>query len=172
CEWVGLDDRVRLHHEDATAMSFAPESFDRAYMLHVGMNIPDKRALAADVYRVLRPGAILGIYDVMRVGPGELEYPVPWASAAAGSALATAHEYRQAAEAAGFRVLEERDRRAFALEFFARMRERIEAAGGPPPLGLHVILGARAPEKLRNMVAGIASGAIAPVELLLQKVGG
>jgi ubiquinone/menaquinone biosynthesis C-methylase UbiE len=61
-------------------MPFPDRSFDGAYMLHVGMNIEDKEKLASEVARVLRPGSVFGIYDVMRTGPGELAYPVPWAA--------------------------------------------------------------------------------------------
>jgi ubiquinone/menaquinone biosynthesis C-methylase UbiE len=70
-------------------MLFESGAFDAAYMLHVGMNIADKRQLCADVHRVLRPGACFGIYDLMRTGAGELEYPVPWASVPEISAVAS-----------------------------------------------------------------------------------
>jgi ubiquinone/menaquinone biosynthesis C-methylase UbiE len=63
-------------------MPFAERSFDGAYMLHVGMNIEDKEKLASEVARVLRPRSSFGIYDVMRTGPGDLAYRVPWASPA------------------------------------------------------------------------------------------
>jgi ubiquinone/menaquinone biosynthesis C-methylase UbiE len=49
-------------------------------MMHVGMNIEDKDGLFAEIYRVLRPGAAFGVYDVMRQKDGGLAYPVPWAA--------------------------------------------------------------------------------------------
>ena len=33
-----------------------------------------------EAQRVLRPGDVFGIYDVMREGEGDLSFPVPWAS--------------------------------------------------------------------------------------------
>lgn len=39
CDWAGLSGQVKLHQGDATEMPFADESFDAAFMLHVGMNI-------------------------------------------------------------------------------------------------------------------------------------
>jgi SAM-dependent methyltransferase len=42
CEWVGLDSRISLGQGSALAMPFANRVFDRAYMLHVAMNIVDK----------------------------------------------------------------------------------------------------------------------------------
>jgi SAM-dependent methyltransferase len=82
-EWVGLHQHISLHQGSAVAMPFADSSFDGAYMLHVGMNIVDKEKLGLEVARVLRPGSLFGIYDVMQTGPGELAYPVPWAQARA-----------------------------------------------------------------------------------------
>jgi SAM-dependent methyltransferase len=67
--WVGLHDRISLHQGSALAMPFTEDTFDGAYMLHVGMNIENKEQLAAEVLRVLRPGALFGIYDVNTAGP-------------------------------------------------------------------------------------------------------
>ena len=78
CKWVGPHKRVFLQEGSALAMPFAERSFDGAYMLHVGMNIEDKEKLADEVARVLRSGSVFGIYDVMRTGPGDLAFPVPW----------------------------------------------------------------------------------------------
>ena len=171
CDWVGLGDRVSLQEGSAGDMPFESGAFDAAYMLHVGMNIADKRQLCADVYRVLRPGACFGIYDLMRTGEGELQYPVPWASIHETSALAAPDEYRGALESAGFTLTAERDRRDVALEFFANLRARTMGAGGPAPLGLHILMGDTTPLKIANMVAGISSGTLAPVELVARKAG-
>jgi hypothetical protein len=70
---------------------------------------------------------------------------------------------------AGFEVTKERDRREFAAEFFAALRERTEAAGGPPPLGLHILLGETAALKVRNMVDNVAAGRVSPVEMIARK---
>ena len=85
CGWVGLNDRISLHQGSALSMPFADGAFDGAYMLHVGMNIEDRAKLCSEVHRVLRPGSLFGIYDVMKTGDGELTYPVPWATTAASS---------------------------------------------------------------------------------------
>ncbi len=169
CEWVGLDHLVSLEHGSVTAMPFDDEVFDKAYVMHVGMNIEDKQSLISELHRVLKPGGRMGIYDVMRTGDGELVFPVPWASEDALSFLASPEEYRQALDEAGFRVVADRNRRDFALDFFARLQARVAEAGGPPPLGLHLLMGASAPDKIRNMVANIAEGRIAPVEIVAEK---
>jgi ubiquinone/menaquinone biosynthesis C-methylase UbiE len=169
CRWVGLQDRISLHHGSAISLPFQDSAFNGAYMLHVGMNIPEKTTLCSEVARVLRPNSRFGIYDVMRTGDGELMYPVPWAATPDMSMLAAPVHYRSALEAAGFMVTAERNRRDFALAFFHQMRAKISAAGGPPPLGLHILMGASAAEKVKNMINNIAAGRIAPVELIAQK---
>jgi ubiquinone/menaquinone biosynthesis C-methylase UbiE len=169
CKWVGLDQRITLHQGSALAMPFTESSFDGAYMLHVGMNIEDKEKLADEVARVLRPGCVFGIYDVMRTGPGDLSFPVPWATTTDLSAVADSDRYKSALQKAGFNILAERNRRDFALAFFADLRAKTAAAGGPPPLGLHVLMGKNTPEKVQNMIDNISKGRIAPVELIARK---
>ena len=169
CGWVGLNDRISLHQGSALSMPFADGAFDGAYMLHVGMNIEDKAKLCSEVHRVLRPGSLFGIYDVMKAGAGELSYPMPWATTAASSFVVDPAQYRSALQAAGFAVIAELNRRDFAITFFDQFRAKTMAAGGPPPLGLHLLMGRNAPDKIQNMIQNVASGYIAPVELIARK---
>ena len=166
CDWVGLSGQVELHQGDATAMPFTDQSFDAAFMLHVGMNIANKAGLFAEVYRLIKPAGMFGVYDVMQTSDEPLSYPVPWSSVPGTSALATRQQYTEALELAGFDVLKIRDRREFAAEFFAETRRRVEQAGGAPPLGVHIAMGESAPVKISNMVENIAAGRISPVEII------
>ncbi len=170
CAWVGLAGRVDLSHGSALAMPFVSAHFDAAIMLHVGMNIADKAGLFAEVNRVLRPGGTFGVYDIMRTSDDPLVYPVPWATVPETSAVAAPQDYRKALADSGFEMTSERDRRDFAAAFFAALRKRIDAAGGPPPLGLHILLGETAAIKIRNMVDNVAAGRVAPVEMIARKL--
>lgn len=169
CRWVKLDERITLRRENALSMSFQNEIFDGGYMMHVGMNIADKARLFAEVFRVLRPGSPFGVYDVMRIKDGELAYPVPWATESSTSALATPDQYRQALSEAGFKVAEENNRRDFALNYFQALRAKTEASGGPPPLGLHILMKESRVEKVKNMIENITANYIAPVEIIARK---
>ena len=40
------------------------------------------------------------------------------------------------------------------------------AAGAPAPLGLHIVMGASAGQKVKNMMGDIGAGLIAPTELI------
>jgi len=170
CGWVGLDKKVTLQQGSALSLPFEDNTFDGAYMLHVGMNIDDKAALFEEINRVLKPGARFGVYDIMRIEDGELTYPVPWASEATTSSLATPAQYREQLQQVGFEVSAEDNRRDFALEFFKQMQAKVQAAGGPPPLGLHTLMQDSTPVKLKNMVDNIAANRIAPVEMIATKI--
>ena len=167
--WTGLHDRVKAQTASALSLPFADGAFDGAYMLHVGMNIADKRPLCAEVARVLRKGARFGIYDIMRTGDGELTFPMPWAASAATSAVAPLSEYRAALTAAGFRILAEENRREFGIAYFEEVRRRMAAAAAPPPLGPQIVMGPSMTEKIKNLVASLSAGRIAPVEIVAEK---
>ncbi len=167
---VGLDGQVAYKQSSALALPFEAASFDGAYMLHVGMNIEDKAALFREVRRVLKQGGTFGIYDVMREEAGELGFPVPWASAAPTSFVEDAGHYRRALEAAGFAVEKTRSRRDFAMEFFRQMRAAAAQGNGPSPLGLHIVMGRTAPQKVANMIDNLERGLISPTEIIARAV--
>ncbi len=168
CGWVGLNRRIDLHQGSALDMPFPPDSHDGGYMMHVGMNIAEKSDLFAEIHRVLKPGSLFGVYDVMRTGGGDLTYPLPWASDADFSFVETLEVYESALADAGFDVVNVRERGEFALEFFKELRAAA-AASGPQPLGLHIVLGETAAVKIKNLVGNITAGHIAPVEMIAKK---
>ena len=168
--WLKLDKHVSLHQGSALSMPFDDKSFDGAFMLHVGMNIEDKAQLFKEIFRVLKPGTSIGVYDVMRNNDGELIYPVPWATDESTSYLVSPNQYKGALEKAGFKVSKENNRREFALEFFKKLREETEARGGPPPLGLHTLMQESTATKIKNMIHNITEGYIAPVEIIAHKI--
>ena len=79
---LGLAERVSFEQGDALAMPFGDAVFDCAYSMNVSMNIADKRALYREIHRMLRPGAWLGLSEVVQGPGGEPDYPTPWARTA------------------------------------------------------------------------------------------
>lgn len=169
CEWTGLADKVTLQVGSALSSGFPDDRFDAACMLHVGMNIEDKEGLCKEMARILKPGAQFGIYDVMRIGPGDIAYPVPWASSAEMSFLAGQDVYTSALAKAGFEIEQEYNQLEFALQFMAALKKKNAENNGPPPLGLQLIMGEAAPVKVKNMVQAMADGIVAPIEIIASK---
>jgi SAM-dependent methyltransferase len=165
---MGLSEKVAFRRAHADRLDFPNGAFDVVTMLHVGMNIADKPAAFAAVHRVLRPGGFFAIYDIMRLGEGDLSFPVPWASAPEGSFVERPEAYRAALALAGFTPVSERDRRDFAIAFFAALRARM-AQSGPPALSLNIVLGPEARQKGANMVANVTAGLLGPVEIIVRK---
>lgn len=166
---TGLADRATFQVGSATALPFADHSFDAATVLHVGMNIPDKAALFAEAARVVRPGSLFAVYDAMRLAPGELAFPMPWARSAETSFVAGRADYRRGLEAAGFEIVADDDRRELALDMFAQMRARMTSGEPPPPLSLLTLVGPEAPAMFANLAAAVGAGIVAPVRMLARR---
>lgn len=164
---TGLADKVAFEIANALAMPFENETFDAAVTFHVAMNIPDRAGLYGEIARVMKPGATLCIYDVMKKNDEDIEFPMPWAQTRETSHLTTPEEMRVLLGDAGFDVVEVEDRTDLALEF---LRQGLtKKADGPPPLGIHLVLGATAKEKFGNALNGIERGRIAPVQIIARR---
>ena len=159
-----LDGLVEFRQASALQLPFVAGTFDRAYMIHVGMNIADRSGIFQEVRRVLKPAGLFTVFDIMRTGDGPIRYPVPWALAEETSFVATAKDYRDALQLAGFRIAQERGRGPFSIEFTERMMARM-AQGGPPALGLHLLMGEKTPLMVKNILAMMKEGILEPVEL-------
>ena len=166
---LGLQDKVAFKTASATDLPFEDASFDLATMFHVGMNIADKKALFANVARVLAPGGTFALYDVMATSePCVIPFPVPWAERAELSAVMPPETYRAAGTATGLTLKAERSRLDFALGYFKKVFDHV-AVHGMPPVGIHLLMRDTAPQKLKNFVAAMKDGQIAPFEMIFQK---
>ena len=159
-----LDALAEFRQGSAFELPFERDTFDRAYMIHVGMNIADKAGIFREVRRVLKAAGLFTAFDIMRIGDGPIRYPVPWALTEETSFVGKVKDYRDALQNAGFRVTQERRRGPFAMEFTERVKARM-AQGGPPALGLHLLMGEKAPIMAGNMLAMMKEGVLEPVEL-------
>ena len=173
----GLTRRTKLKHlvefvqSSALNMAFPTETFDRANMIHVGMNIADKAGVFREVWRVLKPGGIFAIFDILRARNDKMAYAVPWATSDETSFVADVSSYRDALQKAGFRVERERNRKAFAIEFIERSIAR-SAQSGQPALSLQLLMGDLAPVMIKNVLAMMKQGLLEPGELYARAVCG
>ena len=163
--WTGLADRTTFRVGDACALPFDDDSFDAAVTIHAAMNIPDKPAVYRQARRVLRPGGVFAIYDVLQGEGGEVLFPVPWARDSTISHLATPEEMRTMLASEGFEVAEEVDSTEASLEWFRSLAARI-AQSGPPPVGFSVFLGGDFPQMAANQVVNLTERRIRTVSYL------
>ena len=157
---VGLEDRADFLATPGESLPFEQHAFDRAVMVHVGMNIPDKQAVFAEVHRVLEPGGVFGLYEQMRTADGELTYPLPWAEDARSSFVETVDQYAEALVSAGFTVEEIEDRTASTL--------------GPPadgPLSPAAVFGPVFVQRVGHNVQATRAGLLGAIVVLARAEG-
>lgn len=163
--WTGLDGRTTFRVGDACDLPFDDDSFDAAMTIHAVMNIPDKPAVYSEAHRVLRPGGVFAIYDVLQGEGGEVRFPVPWARVPSISHLASPQEMRDMLTAAGFDLLDETDSTEASLDWFRALSASI-AEDGPPPVSFAVFLGDDFPQMAANQVVNLSERRIRTVSYL------
>jgi len=131
-EWVGLSRLVGCRQGDATSLPFADNEFDAAITIHVAMNIPAKDRVYAEAHRVLKPGGIFTVYDILQGDGGEVLFPVPWAREPNISFLATPDEMMNLLANAGFEILKTHDSTEAGHQWFAEAVNHLKTAERPP----------------------------------------
>ena len=156
---VGLSDRVELHQGSALEIQFDDEQFDIVWTEHVQMNIADKNKFYSEIARVLKPGGRFVFHDIFR-GTGDSPfYPLPWAEHESYSFLATEEETLEVFDQVGLTIDQWNVKIQESLEFFNTVIARIEA-DGLPPLGIHLLMGDNARDKLQNYIQNLTGDRI------------
>lgn len=167
---VGLSDRVSFQHGDAQAMPFHDQSFDLALTQHASMNIPDKRRLYQEVFRVLRSGGRFIIHDHMAGPVQPIHFPVPWARDETINHLIAPEEARALLREVGFRerVWENRDDETAA--WFRERLARLDAAGPSAiPFGLRLAQGPDFDAMLRVQARNVEERRVSTVLAVLDR---
>jgi len=144
-ERCNLTDRVVLQVGNALDLPYRNETFDVVWCQNVAMNVSDKAALLAGVYRVLKPGGLFTSTEYS-VGPGgDIIFPVPWAYDASINFLNSEDVMRARYQSAGFRILEWMNYSNSVIENYERM-----LSAPPNKLTNRLILGDDASDRQRN----------------------
>jgi SAM-dependent methyltransferase len=165
---IGLAHLVDYRQGDATKLPFDDQSFDVVWTEHVAMNIPDKARLYAEMYRVLKPGGTLAIYDVLAGPSGPVLFPVPWARTPDTSFLVQPSELDRLLREAGFTIADWSDTTEAARAWFVSLAEKIRREG-LPPLGFHLLLGADFQAMAQNQGRNLQEGRIVLGQVVARK---
>jgi ubiquinone/menaquinone biosynthesis C-methylase UbiE len=165
---LGLDRLVSYRTANALDMPFEDMHFDVLWTQHTAMNISEKDRLYHEMYRVLKPGGHLAIYDIIASPGGDVYFPLPWARDPSISFLATGDELRHLIEAAGFNILSWRDTTDVGLDWFAAKSAQIKKEG-KPIVGYHLLLGDDFPQMARNQLRSFKENRMALLQVIAKR---
>lgn len=164
-EMTGLEEKTTFYEASALELPFSEGEFDIVWMEHVQMNIPSKDQLIDEIKRVLRPDGVFVFHEIFSASEAEPHFPVPWADVSSGSFLVPAEDFRNTLENAGLDVMQWEDVSQPSIEWFDAVTDQL-AESGPPPLGLHLLMGEAAPTKLGNVGKNLKENRICVVKSL------
>lgn len=173
-EAAGLSDRIDIVEVSPGPFPFEDESFDIVFSKDSIIHIPDKEALAAEVFRVLKPGGWFAASDWLISHDGD---PSPDMAAYIALedldfAMASPARYKTALDGAGFRNVRLTNRNRWYAEvakaeldrFTGPERAAFEAAHGADLIASSI-------ETWTAMIGVLGSGEHCPHHLLAQKPG-
>ncbi|MGI1663747.1 methyltransferase domain-containing protein [Palleronia sp. KMU-117] len=169
---AGLDDRIGLVKVAPGPLPFPPGTFEIVFSKDSIVHIPDKHAMAAEVFRVLKPGGWFVASDWLighdgAPSPQMADYIT---SEGLDFGMASPARYRGALEAAGFTDIRIESRNAWYRE---EARRELERMRGPWRKGAEAELGAdfvaHNIEIWERMVPVLESGEHCPTHLHARK---
>ncbi len=166
---VGLSSRVTYHHGNALDMPFQDGSFDVVWTQHASMNIPDKTRLYGEIWRVLRPGGLLALYDVLAGPGGPLDFPVPFAREPSSCFLITPDELRELLEKTSFGIVSWRDASEAARAWFREFAPAVPQQGDSPVPGFQVMMGPDFPVMVQNQIRHLNERRIILIEAVANR---
>lgn len=165
---LGLDSRVSYQHGNALEIPFEDAFFDLLWTQHTAMNIADKNRLYSEMWRVLKPGGALAVYDILAGTGGPVCYPVPWARGPSTSFLLSPDQMRDKLENTGFKIQTWRDTTETGRSWFRHLEDKIRAEGSPL-LGIHLLLGPDFRLMAQNQLRNLEENRIALIEAVVRR---
>ncbi len=160
-----LDDRTEFKAANALDLPFEDGTFDLAWCQNISMNIPDKDALYAETFRVLKRGGKIAAVEIVTGEGGEPLYPLPWARDPAISFVASEAAMKSSLEHAGFQLLKWRDTTSDAVAISRNPVEQTRRS----KLGVALVAGADFSTRSANLAQCLSDGRYRSVLFVAQR---
>lgn len=154
---VGMADACRFVQGSAVALPFEPQCFDAVWSQNMMMNVEDKAAFFAEVFRVLEPGGTFA-FEAVVAGNGEpVVLPAFWAARPEHNFLVTYDSLERLLETAGLARVALEDTTAHVIEM-AHKRRAALASEDPAELTIAVIVPDDVQVKMANALLNNVEG--------------
>lgn len=165
---LNMQERVKFHAASALELPFEDNAFDGAWLIQMNMNVENKPGLLQEVYRVIKPGGRVVLYEVCGNKNTPVYFPVPWAQDSSMSFLVPPESFRDVIISSGFEIEAWNDKTDLAQQAFAHMTE---PKGEPilPELGVHMLVGNDILTKAYNLRRNLDDERVSLIETVAVK---
>lgn len=154
---LGLD--INFQQANALELPFKNNLYDVVWTQHVQMNIENKAQFYSEIKRVSKPGGLFLYYDIFEKNGEGIDFPVPWADDNSISFLFNTRKLDEELGQLGMEKIQSKDQTKKGIEFFEAIISQLDI-NGPPKIGLHLLMGDSAREKLGNVLKALKEGKI------------
>ncbi len=166
---TGISDSTGFVCASALEIPLQSKKFDMIWLEHVQMNIMNKPRLVSELYRVLKQGGKLIMYEVFQSGKRAPEYPLPWAETSDFSFLISQDKMKQLLITSGFMVLKWHDTLEEIIKWIEMRRIRQPDSDKPVP-GVNLLMGDRADEKVKHFIDAVMDKRLTVITGVLKKL--
>ncbi len=168
---TGMDDVIRYIPGNIMDTGLEDASFDAVWCQHTLMNIRDKEKVFSEFNRILKPGGVVVLHEIVRGSNAPIHLPVPWADRHTISHLIPWPEMTTLLLDNGFTCRFQQDQtQEQAKTWWARVKKAFaKKRENPSPLGPHIIFGENGMAFGNTMTANLEEDNIRLMEAIFIK---